>query len=51
VNAHRVEHDFVYSVRLQILEDVWPERDPSMIVQAATWDKGAVGIGTVNLQC
>ncbi|MEO0248918.1 MAG: hypothetical protein ABIN58_05115 [candidate division WOR-3 bacterium] len=48
VNAHKDLHGFLYSVRVQILEDVNLARDPSMTVQAAVWDKGAVGAGSIN---
>jgi hypothetical protein len=47
VNAHRIDVDFVFSVRVQLLEDVTPARDPTMTVQAATWQQNAVGVGTV----
>lgn len=48
VNAHRIPEGLVYSVRLQILEDVLLQRDPSMIIQAVTWDRGGTGIGNVG---
>ena len=34
--------DLVAGVELQILENVWPARDPGTRVLAATWDEGAV---------
>lgn len=48
VNAHRVPEGLVYSVRLQILEDVSLQRDPSMTIQAVTWDRGGTGIGNIG---
>lgn len=48
VNAHSDPRGFLYSVRVQILEDVALERAPSRVVQAVTWDRGAVGAGSVN---
>ncbi|MEO0248923.1 MAG: hypothetical protein ABIN58_05145 [candidate division WOR-3 bacterium] len=48
VNSHSDPRGFLYSVRVQILEDVNLERDPSMTVQAAVWDRGAVGAGSAK---
>ena len=50
VNAHKLDELFFYSIHVELHQLVILARDPSIEIQAPTWNVGSVGsVGSVNL--
>jgi len=52
LNAMKISgiSNYVYSVRIELNQDVWLDRDPKVRVSAVTWDVGNVGtVGTSRI--
>ncbi|MCZ6548196.1 MAG: hypothetical protein O6837_08790 [Deltaproteobacteria bacterium] len=50
VNAHKLDELFFYSIHVELQQLVALARDPSIEMQATTWNVGSVGsVGLLNL--
>ncbi len=50
VNLHILDEVFFYSIHVELHQAVTLARDPSMEIQAPTWNVGSVGsVGSMNL--